>query len=212
MQQDKTVNVAYGLREIAGERRLVRVESQYNGRNATCCGENRYELTFFDGYPLYRVDSPRKALRALSVNQQWYNSDEEHPSWGMVDPMKLEVVRITEVVELESIPMQRPVVFQDTINTYSKPRFLCARYLNRELPDIQTVWHMRLVHIPEGETLETLQQKCSNYPVFIGKGASFQEYGWGVTPVPEEYLELTKGRPAVMLFTSSNHPDDFKDE
>jgi hypothetical protein len=71
---------------------------------------------------------------------------------------------------------------------------------------------MRLVHIPEGETLETLQQKYSNYPVFIGKGASFQEYGWGVTPVPEEYLELTKGRPAVMLFTSSNHPDDFKDE
>jgi hypothetical protein len=212
MQQDKTVSVAYGLREIAGQRRLVRVESQYNGREATCCGENRYELTFLGGYPLYKVEAPRKALRAITVNPPWHNSDEQSPMWGSVDPVALEVVRINEVVELESIPMQRPVIFIDTIDTYAKPRFLCARYLGRELPDLDTSWQMRLVYIPVGETLETLQQKCTNYPVFIGKGTSMQCYGWGVIPMLEEYVELAKGRPAVILFTSNNHPDDFNEE
>ena len=193
-------------------RRLVRVESQNNGSDARCCGENRYEFTFMDDCPLYKAQSSRKALRALTVNPSWFNSEKELPSWGDVDPSTLEIVRITEVIELESLPTLRPVVFKEIINTYSKTRRLCERYLNRDLPDIATDWQMRLVYIPEGETLETLQKKCSDYPVFVGKGAIMQYYGWGVIPMLEEYAELAEGRPAVILFTSTNHPLDFVEE
>jgi hypothetical protein len=206
--QDKTTQVAYGLRECAGQRRLVRVLSQLNGPDADFCGERRFEFTFFDDAPLFKVELPRMALRALSVNPLWYNSQAQAPSWGDVNPQLLEVVRITESLELESVPLVRPVVFPDVLATWGKPRFLCERYLGRTLPDLDTPWYMRLVRIPEGETLVTLAQKCDSYPVFIGKDTATLQYGWGVTTVPEEYEELTLGEPAVMLFSSSSGPDN----
>lgn len=204
MQQEKITTVAYGLREIDGERRLVRVESQ--DTNSGYRNDARYKFTFNPDCPLYKSDEPRQVLGAITVKTEWYNSTEREPCWGAINPRRLEVVRITEVLELESIPMRRPVVFPDEIITYSKPRFLCARYLGRDLPDIDTYWQMRLVLIPAGETLESLQEKCTEYPVYVGEGTSLSYYGWGVMPLLEEYVELAQGKPAVLLFTSVAGP------
>lgn len=211
MQQEKTVTISYGLREIAGERRLVGLEFQSTG-NATCCGEQDCTLTFAEGATRYRAATARGAQRTLVVNTDWFNSDAQRPSWGRVDASTLEVVEITEVLEIAGVPLPRPVVFTETLEVFSKSREVCGSYLGRDLPAIDTHWVMRLVYVPADETLDSLTAKCTEATVFLGKKSQSECYAWGVVAVPGELQsEVEPGRLAVLLCTSTNHPEDFTD-
>lgn len=198
---DKEVKVSYGLREKAGARRMVHLDSQENtGRD--CCGEKRFELDFYEGLPLFRVKTPEKAVYVLAENTPWFNTDARSPNWGSVDVSTLEVVKITETVELETVDIQPPMRLYNAINSYAKPRSIAEKYLGRKLPERDHIWTMRLMHYPEGENFESLKAKCTDKVVLLGKGTAMRVYCWGIFEAPEEYVDLFGGVPGFCMFTS----------
>lgn len=210
MQHDKTIKVSFGLREIAGERRLVSLDYQSNA-HATCCGEQTVTLAFIDGAPYFGVSTARRAQRALAVNPEWFNSSDQSPSWGMVDTSLLEVVQVIEVLEMQGVALPRPVVFSEIINSFPVSHDACQLFLGYALPELDTQWSYRLVYVPEGETFDSLLRKCTKHAVFLGK-KSVEYYSWGVMPAPDGMLgSVEAGREAVLLCVSTNHPDDFTD-
>ena len=211
MLKEKTVKVSFGLRESEGQRRLVGLEFQSTG-DSTCCASQECALTFAEGAPLFRADSARSAQRALVVDTPWFNSNAQTPSWGRMSTAGLEVVQIMEVLEIVPVPLSKPIVFPTTIDSFHKSREVCAAHLRSALPCLDTHWSMRLVYVPDGETLDSLELSCTKATVFFGKDNLTQAYSWGVVPVPDELASSVEpGRDAVMLCVSSNHPDDFID-
>lgn len=201
MQEDKEVRVSYGLREASGERRLLNIESQSN-RGSDCCGENRYSLTFDEGYPRYRVKNPRTAARVLVEDTPWFNTDDRRPGWGGVKVSDLEVVKIVETLAIERVDIERPFRIPETINTYDKTKKLAERYIDRELPELDSRYAMRLMVYPEGETFDSIREKCVDKTVVVGKTSGVEAFCWGVFETPEEYVELFKGKPGFCMITS----------
>lgn len=199
---ERTVTTAFGLREKQGQRRLVRLDSD----DADRCASTRYALTFSEGYPLFEVDTAERAAYVLAVNTPWYNSSTKRPRWGSLSTDDLEVVCLTQTVVVESVAISPPVQFASALESYVKTWRLASRYLGRELPDQDLGgWTLRLVPLPDGESADSLREKCTDRFVLYGEMQTV-EFCWGLCTLPEEYEDLFTATPGVGIVTTARAP------
>jgi hypothetical protein len=194
-----TTSTVFGLRhKVTGE--LVGVYQDETDGNGFS-NADRYTLVLGGSYPLFEVDSPEKASLVLATNTPWYNSRPYAPMWGSVDVTELEVVEIVRTMAVTPVATTLPVRFPEPVETMGKFRSIVERYLGHPIPDnvYDSVFHMHIVHFPEGETLESLQAKCIGRPLFIGETSTYVQTGLGIFKLPEEYEDLLGGKPGCGL-------------
>lgn len=165
MNNDRTVSISYGLREMRGQRRLVHLEA-IRMRNSA---EDYvvHSLTFSSDGPLFKVPNADAAMRTLLMCPPTFDTTAEMPAWGTVYPDALEIVCIEEVLDVRVVDVPRPLVFVEVVSTTPGAHALCEMLTGRALtPDHS--WAVRVVQVPEGESLESLTQKCEGKSVFFG--------------------------------------------
>ena len=170
----------------------------------SCSGEYRYKLQPGDKtstLPPFQVDTADKAALVLVLNTPWYNSNAEQPQWGSFRPADYEVVQVVRTVETTPVVVESPVIFGHPVQQYAKPRNIAERYLGYKLANDfkNDVFQMLVVALPDGETLESLREKCRDRLVLIGKDSQSPERALGAFELPEEYVDLVKG-PGVGIF------------
>jgi len=211
MDITSTKVIMYGLRDKAtGE--LIRIVAEPN-ESYTARDEFKYKLDVLGRdtaeLPVFEVDSAEKAAYAMTVETPWYSSTREKPTWAWRRKPDLEVVEITHETTITTVEIEMPVVFEKIHLQERKPRIVLRRYLDFPSENQDTVFKMFVVALPAGETLETLQQKCRNKKVAVGKDSVYVEHAIGVFDLPEEYASyVPNGQSGIGLVTleHSMHP------
>lgn len=202
--------VFYALREKQAPHRMVHINIRYNGDDAECCNSHQVTLTFDDWEPLYRAETARIAARVLVCDIPWYNTDEERPSWGSVKPETLEVVKIEQVVRTTTtkVEIEKPLLL-NVFDSRDSTRKKCSELLQKELPDNKKLghWAIRIVELPDDETLQSLNGKCDNKYVMFGKGTSIEHYCWGAFALPADSTSLKTEKTIVGVVTSGYAPE-----
>jgi hypothetical protein len=207
MSTTSTTTTGFGLRHKTTG--LLAHIYQEDTDNNGYSNEYQYRLLESDsGYrcKVFEVDSANKAALVLVINTAWYNSTEEKPSWGGLDLTEYEVVEIVRVssVSVESCAVPVPVTFTKVVEQRRTMLKLAERYLghaitedigNRELK-------FTVAPLPEGETVASIKEKCTNRPVLIGAGNEYPELCLGAFELPEEYATLfEKGDGVGIILT-----------
>lgn len=165
MKNEIVASCGFGLREIAGNRRMVHLE--YSRTNNQVEDSETFSLSFFGYNPLFRVTTREAAAKVLQSCPEWFNTSLTAPAWGQIDPTTLEVVELDDMPEFKPVKVPRPVIFADIVSTKCIAHRLCEELLKCSLPPHYS-WAIYVVHVPAGESLETLKQKCEQATVHIG--------------------------------------------
>jgi hypothetical protein len=202
MSKDVTMTTVYSLRNKSTGF-LAELYAEENEGNS-CSGEYRYKLQPGEKratFPPFQVDTADKAALVMVLNTPWYNSNAEQPQWGSFRPEDYEVVQVVRTVEITPVAIEKPVIFGQPVQQYAKPRMLAERYLGYKLADDfkSDVFQMLVLALHEDETLESLQSKCRDRLVLIGKDSQIPERALGAFALPEDYVDLVKG-PGVGIF------------
>jgi hypothetical protein len=190
-----TVTTGYGLRHKTTGRLAHIYEEDTEGGGYS--NENQYRLLESDtGYrcKVFEVDSVNKAALVLVINTAWYNSTEEKPGWGGLALAEYEVIKIVRMssVSLEVCDVPVPVTFTKVVEQRRTMLKLAERYLGHAITedignrDIK----FTVAPLPEGESVASIKEKCTNRPVLIGAGNEYPELCLGAFELPEEYAAL----------------------
>lgn len=207
MGTTSTTTAGFGLRnKLTGQLAHI-YEEDTDG--AGYSNENQYRLLDSDsGYRcrVFEVQSANKAALVLVINTAWYNSTEEKPNWGGLDMTEYEVVEIVRVssVSVEPVDVPIPVTFTKVVEQRRTMRKLAERYLGHAITEDLGNGEIKftVVPLPEGETVASIKEKCTNRPILIGAGNEYPELCLGAFELPDEYAALfEKGDGVGILLT-----------
>jgi hypothetical protein len=204
---DTTVTTGYGLRHKTTGQLAHIYEEDTDGNGYS--NEYQYRLVDSDtGHRcrVFEVDSANKAALVLVINTAWYNTTEEKPSWGGLDLAEYDVIKIVRMssVSLEVCNVPVPVTFTKVVEQRRTMRSLAERYLGHSIPDEYASGDLKftVAPLPAGETVASLQEKCTNRPVIVGVGNEWPEFCVGAFDLPEEYAALfEKGDGVGVILT-----------
>lgn len=167
----------------------------------------RYRLSVRDDEEelmLYEAVTPAQAALVKAFNTPWETSSQSYPAWGVLDMSEYEVAEITKVNSwsVTDYKVPRPVTFDRLIGQRPTTIETAALYLGAPVPFefVRKPLSFGLVPIPEGESLESLKEKCTGRFVLVRD--DIPQMCVGVTELPTAYAELfTVEKGAGLILT-----------
>lgn len=199
---ETTTTTGYGLRH-----KKTGILARLAEQEDYASGGVSYRLTAGeagDTYPEFEVDTPSKAALALVINTPSYNSTPIKPGWDKrLNMAEYEVAKIVRVssVEVTACDVPVPVRFGRDVEHRRTMRRLAERYLGHAIPDEHANAELTfiVVRAPDGETVDSLKEKCTNQPVLMGADNDYPDLCLGVFALPLEYADLFKDNRGVGL-------------
>lgn len=187
-------NAFYGLRD-ARNGNLVRLGTHVEERYAPA----RYVLSSNPRDPVFKLTSAEAVAFVLMEDTSTYNSSEECPGWGEYDVADLEIVKVTETVQMEKMEVLAPLTYRVREMPRRLPRQVLNMYLKgRVLDEGVTFATMGMVTLANNQSFEDAKayEGQTVYPEnnkFGGRKLLLS------LPVPSDYAE-SADMPNVALF------------
>ncbi len=185
----------YGLRHAqSGE--LMRLAPRGGEYGGGC------ELVRDEQYEPFAVETAEELALALFENTPGYNSSDTCPNWGGHAREDLVPVKVTMTTAFEPVALEEPLKLR-TVEVRDIHRLLARRYAGADalegLPENESFvfW---LVELPEGETLASLRDREGE--LLFGGDKWTRRKLVRALPVPEDYADLFKTTPGVLLIAT----------
>ncbi len=74
------------------------------------CGAYSYNLSTYNGYPIYQAEALEAVEAVMLFDTPWYNASEDHPSHGSTDITQCVPVKVRQIQGAATVPFTLPRV------------------------------------------------------------------------------------------------------
>lgn len=166
--------------------------------------DSYFTLTRDIDEPVFEAPSPDALAQVLFEDTPSYNTRREIPGWGDFRADELEAVQVTLTETCEAVTLPRLLNLK-TVTVRDIPYIIARKYAGGEFEQLKdkpglVFW---LVELEEDDTLESVRSEWTGKAVFGGDRYT-RRHVYACVPVPEDYVDLLKGKAGALLVASGS--------